>query len=288
MGQTDDGDRDEGRDDDEELRDLVVDGGGQAAEGDVGEHEHGGHDDGGPLVPAEHGLKNQGHGVQVDAGLQDGGHGEAQRHDDVRALAEALVHELRHRAHAGAVVERHHEDAEEHHARHGTDQVVVDGRHADLGAVGSHAQDLGGAQVGGAEREACNPRRHRTTGEQEVLGGFLLLVNRIADPHDHGEVDDEDKPIHPAQRQANRGFPGSKINHAAPSFLELFFLEHRHRQPPWQRRCLRYRDDSIVRFTQNATRFAQLGNKREHLLTNRNGSTLRRPIIPRPSPLWRA
>jgi hypothetical protein len=150
------------------------------------------------LAPSQHGLQDQRHGVQVDAGLQNRGDREAQRDDEVRAFAEALVHELGHRTHAGAVVERHHENAEEHHAGHCADQIVMNGRHANLRAVRGHAQNLSGTKIGRAERQTGDPSGHRTSGEQEVLTGFLLPVDRVSNPDDHSEINSENQPVDPA------------------------------------------------------------------------------------------
>ena len=63
-------------------------------------------------------------------------------------LVETQLQVLGNRARLGAVIERHHEDGDEHHGRDGADPVEVAGHHAVLGTGCGHAHDLLGAQVG--------------------------------------------------------------------------------------------------------------------------------------------
>ena len=149
------------RDDDEELQDLVVDRGRQAAEGDVGEHDRGRDDQGDPQRPAEQRVDDAAEQVEVDAGDQQLGDRERDRVDQVGAGAEPAAHELGNRPHLRAVVERHHHDAEEQHRRDRADPEVVHGREAELGAVRRHAHDLDGAEVGRDEGQAGDPGRQR-------------------------------------------------------------------------------------------------------------------------------
>ena len=162
------GQREQGGDDDEELQDLVVDRRGQAAEGDVGQHDGGRHDEGDRERPSEQRVHDAAEQVEVDARDEQLRHREGDRVDQVRALAEPAEHELRDRAHLRAVVERHHHDAEEEHRRDRADPEVVHGREPELRAVGRHAHDLDRAEVGGDEREAGDPRRQRPAGQEEV------------------------------------------------------------------------------------------------------------------------
>ena len=108
------------------------------------------------------------------------------------ALVEAQAQVLGDRADLGAVVERHHQDAEEDHRRDGADPVVVHGGDAVLGAVGGLSQDLERAQVGGDEREAGDPRRQRATRQEEVEVGLDGQARDEPDPQDDHEVDRED------------------------------------------------------------------------------------------------
>lgn len=118
-----------------------------------------GDDDRDPLRPAEQRLQHDRHGVQVHADDQHGRDGEDDRAEQVRGGAEAVQQELGHRADLGAVVERHHHQAEEDHRRDGADPVPVDGVGAVLRTVGGHTEDFGGAEVGGDERETGDPGR---------------------------------------------------------------------------------------------------------------------------------
>ena len=98
----------------------------------------------GPAQQPVHDLAQQ---VQVDAGDEQLGQGEAECVNQVCGGAVALEHELWDRAHLGAVVEGHHDQTQEDHGRDRTDPEVVEGRHAVLGAVGGHSHDLDGAEV---------------------------------------------------------------------------------------------------------------------------------------------
>ena len=151
--------REERGDDDEELQHLVVDRRREPTEGDVGQDDDRGDDEGQPQRPAEQRVDDRPEQVEVDAGDEQLRHRERDRVDEVRLLAEPPEHELRHRAHLRAVVEGHHHDAEEEHRGDGADPEVVDGRDADLGAVGAHAHDLDGPEVGRDEGQAGHPRR---------------------------------------------------------------------------------------------------------------------------------
>ena len=73
------------------------------------------------------------------------------------------------RAGLGAVVERHHEDADEDHGGDGADPVEVAGDDAVLGAGGAHADDFLRAEVGGDEGEAADPGGDGAPGEEEVV-----------------------------------------------------------------------------------------------------------------------
>ena len=140
--QTNDGQRGECGDDDEELQHLVIDGGRKSAQGDIGQHDEAGHEERYPHLPAQQGFDDGGQQVQVHTGNQQLGHGEGNRIDQVRGVAKALAHELRHRAHLGAVVERHHHNAQKDHGRDGADPEVVHCLEAILHAIGGHTDDF--------------------------------------------------------------------------------------------------------------------------------------------------
>ena len=183
------------RDDHEELQHLVVDGGAQPAQGDVGEHDGGGHDQREPERPAQERLDDRAEQKEVDAGDQQLGHRERDRVDQVRPGAEPAPHELGHRTDARAVVEGHHHDAEEEHRRDGADPEVVDRRHPDLGTVGRHAHDLDRAEVGRDERQPGDPGRQRPAGQEEVDRVGDLAPGQQPDPEDDGEVEEDDQVV---------------------------------------------------------------------------------------------
>ena len=128
--------------------------------------------------------------------------GEADRVDEVGARPEPLAHELRHRAHLGAVVERHHHDAEEQHRRDGADPVVVHRRDAELGTVGRHAHDLDGTEVGRDEGQAGHPGGQRATRQEEVEAARDRAPGHQADADDEDEVDRHQDVVDPVGVEA--------------------------------------------------------------------------------------
>ena len=81
--QPEQGERQQRRDDHEELQHLVVDRRAQPAEGDVGEHDRRGHDQRDPQRPAQQRVDDRAEQVEVDAGDQQLRHRERDRVDQV-------------------------------------------------------------------------------------------------------------------------------------------------------------------------------------------------------------
>ena len=108
-----------------------------------------------------------------------------------------------HRARARAVVERHHEDAEEDHRRNRADPVEVAGRDAVLRARRRHADDFLRAEVGRDERQPADPRRDRAPRLKERRARRRPLLQRDADAEDEGEVDQHQQPVEPGQGHQN-------------------------------------------------------------------------------------
>ena len=102
---------------------------------------------------------------------------------------------FRHAAGLGAVVEGHHEDAEEDHGGDGADPVEVAGDDAVLGAGGAHADHFLRAEVGGDEGQAADPGRDGAAGEEEVVGGAHVALEGEADAEDKDEVEQHDEPV---------------------------------------------------------------------------------------------
>ena len=140
-------------------------------------------------VDAEDDLDDARQQVEVDAGDEQLGHGEAEGVDQVGLGAEPAAHELRHRTDLGAVVERHHHDAQEQHRRDGADPEVVDRRDAVVGAVGGHADDLDGAQVGRDERQSGHPGGECPSGQEEVQAARDGPAGHDPDAEDEDEVE---------------------------------------------------------------------------------------------------
>ena len=146
------------------------------------------------------GLDEQGHGVHGDAGGEDGHDGEGDGVEGAGLLVEAHAEVLGHAAGLGAVVEGHHEDADEDHGGDGADPVEVAGDDAVLGAGGGHADDLLRAEVGGDEGEAADPGGDGAAGEEEVVRGAHVALEGEADAKDKGEVDQHDEPVDLGER----------------------------------------------------------------------------------------
>ena len=141
---------------------------------------------------------------EVDARDQELRDGEADRVDEVGARAEPPEHELGDRAHLGAVVERHHHDAEEQHRRHRTDPEVVHGRQPDLRTVGRHAHDLDRTQVGRDEGQTGHPGRERSPGEEEVDRVGDRTPGHDTDAEHEGEVDGDEQVVEPRRIDQRR------------------------------------------------------------------------------------
>ncbi|MCO5546639.1 hypothetical protein L7F22_000072 [Adiantum nelumboides] len=208
-----DGQRDQQREDHEELQDLGVDRRRQPAEGDVAQDDDGGDRDRDRQRPAEQRLQHQAQREQVDARDQDRGDREDHRLHPLGGPVEPLEQELGDAAGLGAVVERHHHDAEEHHRRDGAEPVVVHGRDAVLRPVGDHADELDGAEVGRDERQPGDPRRHRPAGQQEVQAGGHRASCREADPEHEDEVEGDQQVVDQVRVEAQDLLGG----HAASS-----------------------------------------------------------------------
>ena len=202
--QCDDDHRDQAEQDHEELHHLVVDGARQAAEQDVGQHEQRRDDDRHGQRDPEQRIQHRGERVQVHAGDQDRGQDEDDRVHQVRLAVVPAPQILGDAADPGAVVERHHHDAEEDHGRHRADPVVVHDADAVLGSAGRHAEDLDRAQIGRDERNPGDPGRERPAGQEEVRRGLDQTAEREPDPDDEDEVDDQQHEVQRCQRQAQR------------------------------------------------------------------------------------
>ena len=187
--------RDQRGEDHEELEHLVVDRRGQPAERDVDEHDAGGDHDRGVDRPAQHQRQHQAEREQVDAADQHGRDGEGAGVEEVGGPVVAPPQPLGHRAHLRPVVEGHHHQAEEDHGRDRADPVEVHGRHAVLGAVGRHPEDLERAEVGRHEGQPGDPRGQRAAREEEVEVRLHQAARGEADAHDGDEVDRDDRVV---------------------------------------------------------------------------------------------
>ncbi len=94
-----------------------------------------------------------------------------------------------------AVVERHHEDAEEHHRGNCAHPVEMAGRDPVFRARRAHADDFLRAEVGRQEREAADPRRQRAPRLKEVGARLGVALQRHADADDEREIDENERPV---------------------------------------------------------------------------------------------
>jgi len=203
VAQADPDERSEAGDDEEELEDFVVDGAGEAAEKDVAEDDDGREEDGDvedpgvgdDAVEEPEGLDQKRHRVHGDAGAEHGHHGEGEGVDGAGLLVEAEAEVFGDGAGLGAVVEGHHEDADEDHGGDGADPVEVAGDDAVLRAGGSHADDFLGAEVGGDEGQAADPGWDGAAGEEEVVAGAHVALEGEADAQHKDKVDQHDEPV---------------------------------------------------------------------------------------------
>jgi len=195
VAEPEEAERREAGDDQEELKHLVVDRRRQAAERHVREHDRRREDDARVEVPAEQRLEETAHRVHRDARREDRHDRERQGIEGARLLVEAQAQVLRNRARARAVVERHHEHADEDHRRHRAQPVEVAGRDPVLRARGGHPDDLMGAQVRRQEREPGDPGGKRSSGQEEIRARPHRAPEDPADPQDEGEVDRQDQEI---------------------------------------------------------------------------------------------
>ncbi len=207
VAQADPDERGEAGDDEEELQDLVIDGAGEAAEEDVAEDDDRREEDrdvedvgvGDDAVEEAERLDEQRHRVHRDAGGEHGHEGEGEGVDGAGLLVEAHAEVLGHGARLRAVVERHHEDADEDHGGDGADPVEVAGDDAVLGARGAHADDLLRSEVGGDKGEAADPGGDGASGEEEVVGGAHVALEGEADAQNEDEIDQHDQPVDDGQ-----------------------------------------------------------------------------------------
>ena len=188
-------DRQEAEPNEEELDDLVVDRGRKTAPEDIEEDDDRGEEDRSVERPAEHGLEEKGHGVEADAAHEDGHDGEGDGVEAARRLVVPELEVLGHGPDPAAVVERHHEDAQEDHGQDGADPVEVDRGDAVFGRVGHHADDLEGAEVGREEGQARDPAGEGAAREEEVLARLHVFLERVADDDHDQDVAADDEVI---------------------------------------------------------------------------------------------
>ncbi len=207
VAQADPDERGEAGDDEEELEDFVVDGAGEAAEEDVSEDDDRREEDGDvedvgvgdDAVEEAEGLDEERHRVHGDAGGEHGHDGEGEGVDGAGLLVEAHAEVLGDAAGLGAVVEGHHEDADEDHGGDGAYPVEMAGDDAVLGARGAHADDFLRAEVGGDEGEAADPGGNGASGEEEVVAGAHVALEGEADAQNEDEIDQHDEPVDDGQ-----------------------------------------------------------------------------------------
>lgn len=139
-------------------------------------------------VPTQQRLHQLRQGVHRDARLKDGHHGEGDGVESAGLFVEAKFQVFGHRSSFRAVIERHHEDADEDHGRHGAEPIELAGHHAVLGAAGAHADDFVRSKIGGNECQRRDPRGDGTARQEEIGAGFRVSLKREPDAQDEHDI----------------------------------------------------------------------------------------------------
>jgi hypothetical protein len=138
-------------------------------------------------VPSEQQGEQRAHGVHADPGRKDGHGRERHRIEAARLFIEAQLQVLGHAARPRAVIERHHEDPDEHHRGNGANPVKVARQQAVLGAACSHPDHFLGAEVRRKERQSADPGRNRSARQQKVVSAG----NSSAEDEPHRQHEDD-------------------------------------------------------------------------------------------------
>ncbi len=200
--------RNETGNDKKKLKNFVVDGARQSTEVDVGEHDQRRHDNASVKDPrlresesTEWRVKNVqclnqlGHGVHGNAGRKNRHGGERNGVQTARFFVETQPQVFRHGAGTGTVVERHHENTDEHHRRDGADPIKVAGEDAVLRAGRAHADNFLRAEVGGNKSKATDPCGYGTASQEKIRAGFHVAFEGRADAQHEREVHGHDDPV---------------------------------------------------------------------------------------------
>ena len=158
--------------DEDELQNLIEDGGAQAAERDIGGHRQRRDDDGEVQIPAENDLHHFSHGEHVHAAHEHGHEGKRKRRR--RCCAPCAVAKLEVAGHGvgfADVVEGHHHHAQEEHGGDGADPIPVRGQNAVLVGRAGPAHEFQRAQIGGDKAQAGDPGGHLAPGHEELFAG---------------------------------------------------------------------------------------------------------------------
>ncbi len=194
--------------DEGKLEHLVVNGTGEPAEEDVAQDDDGRKQHGKVEDPSQRqtqhdkqtvedvqGLDEPGHGIHGDAGGEYRHHGKGTGIQRTGLFIEAKAEKLRHGTGLRAVVERHHEDADEDHGRNGTNPVEMAGCQAVFGSGGTHADDFLRAKIGTHEGQATDPGRKCAACLKEILAGLHVALEGNANAQYKDEVQQHDQPV---------------------------------------------------------------------------------------------
>ena len=162
------------------------------------------------LIEDVEGLNKPRHGVHGDPGGKHGHECEGAGVPGAGLLVKAQAEKFGDGAGLGAVVERHHEDADEDHRGDGADPIELADDDAVLGARSAHADDFLGAEVGGDESQTADPGRQGATGLQVILAGFHETFECEANAQHENEIQQHDQPVDGCQVHAVRFLPGKQ------------------------------------------------------------------------------
>ena len=127
-----------------------------------------------------------------DAGGENGHDREGERVKGARLFVEAQLEIFRHRAGFRAVIEGHHEDADEHHRRDRAHPIKMAGHDPIFRARSGHADDFLRPEISGDESQTSNPGGDGAAREKEIAARFDIAPQRPPDAQHESEIDGKD------------------------------------------------------------------------------------------------
>jgi hypothetical protein len=156
-------------------------------------------------VPAEQQREQRAHRVHADARREHRHDREGQRVEAARLLVESQLQVFGDASRVRAVIERHHEHADERHRRNRAHPVEVAGEDAVFRAACRHADHFLRAEIGRQKRESRDPRGHRAAGQEELRAPHHLPPEQKADGEHERAVDGDQQDVDRSEVHAGAG-----------------------------------------------------------------------------------